>query len=220
MSIQQNFDSQFLVDQLNWRYAVKKFDVQRKISESDWEVLSESLRLAASSYGLQPWKFIVVQNPEVRKKLTPVSWGQSQISECSHLVVFTTLKRITEQYVQRYVNHIAQVRGQASEQLNGYRDMMVKNLVKGSAATEIQSWTQRQSYIAMGSMMTAAALMSIDTCAIEGLDPKKYDEILGLTNTEYSTVAVVALGYRHAEDKYQHAKKVRFHRSDIVEVLK
>ena len=93
---------QEILDKLHWRYAVKKFDPSQKISEADWFVLEESLRLAPSSYGLQPWKFIVVQNPEIRATLTPVSWNQTQVQDCSHYVVFATLTKIEPAYIEKF----------------------------------------------------------------------------------------------------------------------
>jgi nitroreductase len=208
-----------LLTQLNWRYATKKFDPSKQISDTDWHVLTESLRLAPSSYGLQPWRFIIVQNPELRKKLRTFSWNQSQIEECSHLVVFTTLKTMTTEYVNNFIAKMAEVRNGDIEKLAGYRDMMVNNLVHGPKKETIQEWAQRQSYIAMGSLMCSAALLNIDTCALEGLDATAYDTALNLENSGYATIAAVALGYRHDADVYQHAKKVRFDHDDVIKTL-
>lgn len=213
-----SFNRDAFLRSLEWRYAVKKFDATRKVSAEDWQVLGESLRLSPSSYGLQPWKFLIVQTPELRKKLRPVSWNQSQVEDCSHYVVFTTLREITEDYINRFIALTAKVRGADPAGMEGYRKMMVGNLVGPQHAPTTLAWTQRQAYIAMGNLMNAAALMAIDTCPIEGLDPKKYDEILGLDNTPFSTVAAVAVGYRHAEDKYQHAKKIRFCADEVLEI--
>lgn len=214
----KHISNESLLDSLNWRYAVKKFDPAKKISESDWNTLAESLRLTPSSYGLQPWKFLVVQNPELRKRLTPVSWGQSQIVDSSHFVVLTTLKQLDEAYVLRYIADVARTRGVPLETLNGYRDMMIENVVKGKGPG-LQNWTQRQAYIAMGNLLNSAALLGIDATPMEGLDPAKYDEILDLGDTPYATVAAVALGYRHTDDPLQHAKKVRFTQEEVIEVV-
>jgi nitroreductase len=208
-----------LLESLQWRYAVKKFDASRKISDADWNVLAESLRLAASSYGLQPWKFIQVKNPSIRDALKPASWGQGQVTDASHYVVLTSLKTITPEYIDQFIAFTAKTRGIGVESLKGYRDMIVENLVKGKQGLDIHAWTQRQAYIAMGNLLTAAALLKIDATPMEGLEPAKYDSILGLTPTPYSTVAAVALGYRHPEDKYQHAKKVRFDLDQIVTAM-
>jgi nitroreductase len=206
-----------LLTQLNWRYATKRFNPDQKISDKDWHVLTESLRLAPSSFGLQPWQFIVVQNDALRKTLRPLSWNQSQIEDCSHLVVFTTLKTMTPDYINAFIQKTADVRQGSVENLAGYRDMMVASLV--NSPKNIQEWGQRQSYIAMGMLLQSAALLQIDTCAIEGIDPKAYDKVLELENSPYATVAVVALGYRHEEDPYQHQKKVRFEHDQVIKTL-
>lgn len=211
--------SQEILKQLQWRYATKKFDSSKKISAQDWSVLEQSLILSPSSYGLQPWKFLIVQNPEIRKELTPLSWNQTQVADCSHFVVFTTLKTVTETYVADYISRVAEVRGIPAESLKGYNDMMVGDLVKGPRSQVIGNWAQRQSYIAMGFLMETAALLNVDTCAMEGLDPAGYDRILKLEGTGYGTVAAVACGFRHAEDKTQMAKKVRFAPERVVQYL-
>jgi nitroreductase len=201
-----------------WRYATKAFDPKGKISTGDWETLKQSLIQAPSSYGLQPWKFIVVQNTELRTKLRAVSWNQTQVTDASHYVVFATRDSITEQDVDRYVSRIAEVRGSSIASLAGYRDMMIGDLVKGPRSSIISFWAQRQAYIAMGFLMETAALLKIDSCPMEGLDPKAYDDLLNLRGTGYQTVAACALGYRSAEDKYQHAPKVRYPESALIEV--
>lgn len=205
-----------LLTQLNWRYATKKFDPDNRISEKDWHVLTESLRLAPSSYGLQPWQFIVVQNAALRKTLRPLSWNQSQIEDCSHLVVITTLKTMTTDYIDHFIQKTSDIQQSPIDKLTGYRDLMVANLTNSPT---IQHWGQRQSYIAMGMLIYSAALLNIDTCAIEGLDPNAYDKVLGLADSNYATVAAVALGYRHEEDKHQHMKKVRFDHTEVIKTL-
>ncbi len=209
---------EYLGDLNNFRYAVKRFDASKKISDSDWHILEESLRLSPSSYGLQPWKFLIVQNTNLREQLKTVSWGQTQVTDCSQYVVFTTLKSLDEKYVDQFIHTIAQTRGVDASSLKGYRDAIVGDVVTGPRSGIAQAWTQRQAYIAMGNLMTTAAMMHIDTCPMEGLDPAAYDRILGLEKSPYATVAACAVGYRHAEDKYQFAKKVRFKRDQVIEV--
>lgn len=208
-----------ILTQLNWRYATKKFNPDKKISDKDWNVLTESLRLAPSSYGLQPWQFIVVQNSEIRKTLRTFSWNQPQIEECSHLVVITTLKNMTSDYVDKHIQKTADVRAASLDKLTGYRDMMINLLVHGPKKDTIQEWSQRQSYIAMGTLLCSAALLNIDTCALEGLDPNAYDKVLGLENSDYATISAVALGYRHADDAAQSSKKVRFDHDDVIKTI-
>lgn len=205
-----------LLQQLSWRYATKKFDPTRKISAADWAVLEQALVLTPSSYGLQPWKFIVVTDPALKTQLRPASWNQSQVEDCSHLVVFAAQQDITEADVDRFVARIAEVRGATPESLAGYRGYMVGDLVKGPRHAIIAEWAARQAYIALGNLMTSAALLGVDACPFEGLEPAKYDEILGLTGSGFATVCACPLGYRSADDKYASVPKVRFEAKDVV----
>ena len=209
-------DNEIIHNQLNWRYACKKFDPTKVIREADWNILAESLRLSASSYGLQPWKFIVVQNPEIRKQLLPVSWNQTPVTEASHFVVLTYKEKMDEEHITKHIEQMAKVRGMEVSTLEGFKKVAMGDLVKGPRAEIINWWAQRQCYIAMGSFLTTAALMEIDTLPMEGLDPAAYDKILQLDGTGYKTVAAIACGYRAADDKYQHIKKVRFDMKDVV----
>ena len=202
---------------LEWRYATKKFDATKKISSADWDTLAQSLLLSPSSYGLQPWKFLVVQNEALRNRLKPLTWNQSQVTDCSHYVVFLHLDKVSESYVEHFIDRNTEVRNVSKEALKGYQNVMLEDLVKGPRSHVIQTWASRQAYIAMGFLMETAALLSIDACPIEGLDTNAYDEALQLKGTGYQTVATVALGYRHADDKYQLAKKVRFPLSEMIE---
>jgi nitroreductase len=209
-------DNEIIFNQLNWRYACKKFDPTKIIREADWNILAESLRLSASSYGLQPWKFIVVQNPEIRKKLLPVSWNQTPVTDASHFVVLTYKEKVDEEHINKHIDQIAKVRGIEATSLEGFKKGMMGDLVKGPRSEVINWWSQRQCYIAMGAFLTTAAIMEIDTLPMEGLDPAAYDKILELEGSGYKTVAAIACGYRAADDKYQHIKKVRFDMKDVV----
>lgn len=206
-----------LLQALEWRYAVKQFDSTRKISDADWKVLEQALVMSPSSYGLQPWKFLVVQDLSLREKLKAVSWSQSQVTDCSHYVVFLTKEKMDEAHVDEFIKRTSDVRGTPLEKLKAYRDMMIGDVVSGPRSAVALPWMQRQAYIAMGFLMEAAALLKIDTCALEGLDPVAYDEILNLKKDGYRTVACVALGYRSETDQYQNAKKVRFETSRVIE---
>ena len=206
-----------LLHQLTWRYATKKFDPLKKISATDWAVLEQALVLTPSSYGLQPWKFIVVTDPALKTRLRPASWNQSQVEDCSHLVVFTAKKDITEADLDRFIARTAEVRGATIESLAGYKGYMVGDLVKGPRHAFIHEWAARQTYIALGNLMTAAAMLGVDACPFEGIEPAKYDEILGLVDTGYATVAACPLGYRSADDKYASAPKVRFEAKDVID---
>jgi nitroreductase len=209
-------DGGSLINQLKWRYATKKFDASRKIAPSDWSVLEQALVLTASSYGLQPWKFIIVSDPAVKARLRPASWNQSQVEDCSHLVVFAAKQDITEADVDRFIARIAEVRGVSLESLAGYKGFMMGDLVNGPRHAIIKEWAARQTYIAMGNLLTSAALLGVDACPFEGIEPAKYDEILELGGSGYATVAACPLGYRAADDKYAAAPKVRFDDRDVI----
>jgi len=198
-----------LISALEWRYATKLFDT-KKLPIATWSALEKSLQLAPSSYGLQPWKFVVVENPEIRAKLRPVSWNQSQVTDASHLVVFSRRTEMTEKDVQDFFNLIVSERKVEAEKIEAYRQMMISGVVKGKDAAAQKEWAARQVYIALGQFMAAAAVMGVDTCALEGIDPAAYDDILGLKGSGYETVVACAAGYRSAEDKYAAMKKVRF----------
>lgn len=209
-------DNEIIHKQLNWRYACKKFDPTKIIREQDWNILTESLRLSASSYGLQPWKFIIVQTPEIRKQLQDQSYGQTPVTEASHFVVLTYKETLDEAHIDRFIAETAKSRGVEAASLAGFRNMMVGDLIKGPRFETIKWWAQRQVYIAMGSILTTAAMMEIDTLPMEGLNAAGYDKILGLEGSGWKTLAAVACGYRAADDKYQHSKKVRFPASDVI----
>ena len=203
-----------LISALEWRYATKLFDT-KKLPTATWSALEKSLQLAPSSFGLQPWKFIVVENPEIRAKLRPVSWNQSQVTDASHLVVFTRRTEMTEKDVQDFFDLMVSERKVEADKIEPYRQMMIGGVVKGKDAPTQREWAARQVYIALGQFMAAAGVIGVDTCALEGIDPAAYDEILGLKGSGYETVVACAAGYRSTEDKYATMKKVRFPLSKI-----
>lgn len=205
-----------LLEQLNWRYATKQFDPNRKISPETWGALEKALVLAPSSFGLQPYRFLVIKNPEVRAALKPHSWGQAQITDASHLVVFTRKLALGEKDIDGFLQLTARTRGLQVESLEAYRQLMVGDLVKGPRSAWVAEWAARQAYIAFGGLMTAAALLGVDACPLEGIDPAKYDEVLGLKTQGYGTLAACALGYRAAGDKYAGLAKVRFPADELI----
>ncbi|MEI8341719.1 MAG: NAD(P)H-dependent oxidoreductase [Verrucomicrobiota bacterium] len=199
-----------LLDGLNWRYATKQFDPARKISDADWSALEQALILTPSSFGLQPWNFVVVTDPAIREKLVPVSWGQRQPADCSHFVVFAIKKNFGIEDINALLDRTVEVRGGERAKLDAYGDLMIGDLINGPRSKWIQEWMARQAYIALGNFMTSAALLGIDTCPMEGLDPVKYDEILGLPARGLATVVACPAGYRAVSDKYALLPKVRF----------
>ena len=204
-----------LLASLEWRYATKAFDT-RKLPADVCAALEKSLQLTPSSFGLQPWKFFIIESPVVRAQLRPASWGQSQITDASHLVVFARRTEITEQDVNDFFHQLVSERGADAAKLEPYRQMMLGGVVQGKDAAGQKEWAARQLYIALGQLMGAAAALGVDTCALEGIDPAEYDTILGLHGTGFETVVACALGYRSAEDKYAAMKKIRFPASRVI----
>ena len=206
-----------VLQQLQWRYAVKSFDSSKKIPADAWQVLEQSLVLAPSSFGLQPWKFITVTDNNLREQLRAASWNQSQVVEADHYVVFAALRTTTEDDVDRFMQRTSEVRGMSVESMAGYRNVIADFLVSGWAAKDLFGWNARQTYIALGQFMTAAAAMGIDTCPMEGIDMFGYDELLNLKDTRYATLCACAVGYRAADDKYGAAPKVRYPLDEVIE---
>jgi nitroreductase len=205
-----------LLTQLRWRYATKQFDATRKISDADLRTLEESLVLTPSSFGLQPWRFVVVTDQATKDKLVPASWDQRQVADASHVVVFAIKKNVGVTEVDHYLGRMAQVRGVTPESLGGFRDVLVGFLAQPADKFSADQWSTRQVYIALGNFMTSAALLGIDTCPLEGIEPARYDEILGLDAQGYQTVVVAAAGYRAANDKYAKLPKVRFAPEEVI----
>ena len=205
-----------LLERLRWRYAVKKFDPSRRIPAATWDALEDVLRLSPSSFGLQPWRFVVVQDKALRETLRAASWNQAQITEASHLVVFAARRGIDVADVERFVESIAQARGVTRQALDGYAKAMTGFVSAPPPHVHLDTWTSRQTYIALGFFLEACALLGVDACPMEGFEPPKYDEILGLGEQGYTAVAVAAAGYRSAEDRFGGLAKVRFPREDVI----
>jgi len=203
-----------VVSQLRWRFATKKFDPARKIPDNVWAALEEALILTPSSFGLQPWKFVVVSSQSIKDQLPPISWNQNQTRDASHEVVIAAKTGIDVEYIDRYVARTSEITGAPVAALGGFRGMMVGTLVP--AKFDVGQWAAKQGYIALGQLMAAAAMLGIDTCPMEGFLAPKYDELLGLTAEGLTAVLVCPLGYRMADDPYAPRKKVRFAASEIV----
>lgn len=201
---------------LLWRYATKRFDPTRTIPSDLWHTLENTLRLAPSSFGLQPWHFVVVRNPLLRKELQAHSWNQPQIVEASHLVVLTSARSVDESYIDSFLRLTAESRGTSAENLAPYRNMIVSFVAALHKADAIEAWTTRQTYIALGMLLNCAAMLGIDACPLEGIDPSQYDRALGLSESNYSTRVACALGYRSPDDKTAQQPKVRFPSGQIL----
>lgn len=206
-----------LVARMEWRYATKAFDPHRTIPEPTWDALERSLVLTASSFGLQPWHFLVLTDRALREQLVPHAWGQRQVAECSHFLVLCHRRDTGQPEIDRLIARIQEVRGTPPERLSGLRKMMTDTLVSGPFRPVINEWAVRQVYIALGNFMTSAALLGVDTCPMEGFDAGRFDEILELPSRGLSAAVCCAAGYRLETDRYATLPKVRHPRSELIE---
>ena len=192
----------------NWRYATKKFDASKKVSNEDLETLKEAIQLSVSSYGLQPYKVIFVDNPELRAKIQPAAWGQSQIVDASQLVVFANITNFGVEQIDAYINNVVTTRGLSAEDLKGYADFM-KSKITTLSEENRNTWTSKQTYIALTNLINAAAELKIDVTPMEGFEPALVNEILGLEKMGLNASLLATIGYRHDEDTTQNYAKVR-----------
>lgn len=207
-----------ILDALRWRYAVRVFDPTKTIPANTWEALEKSMVLTPSSFGLQPWKFLVITDKSVQEQLLPLTWYQRQVADCSHLVVFMAKTEFHREDIEKFVQDTANTRGLEREALEGFFNSMEKFRVRLSAEEAIL-WAQRQCYIAQGQMMLATSLLGIDACPMEGFNAKAYDAFLhenfGLAG--YSSTLLLPCGYRSETDKYANEPKVRYTVEEMVQ---
>lgn len=208
-----------IIEALNWRYATKVFDEDKKVGDADFAELLEALRLAPSSFGLQPWKFIVVKNQEMRAKLRAAAWDQSAVTDASYFIVFTALRDMNEAHVDHFLGTMSETTSTPIEKLAGYKKIIL-DFISTMDERAVGEWSARQVYVALGELLTLCAMKEIDACPMEGFDRQKFDEILGLIGAPYATRVACAIGYRSPEDKYALAKKVRFAKDLVISEIK
>jgi nitroreductase len=199
---------------LQWRYAVKTFDSSKKISTEDLATILESGRLAPSSFGIEPWKFIVVNNPEVRAQLRAAAYDQTKVTDASHLIVIarrTDAAALPAELVER----AARTQGTSVEALAGLQQMVEGSMARMDAAG-VASWLKAQTYIPLGIMIQTASLLGIDNCPMEGFDTAKVNEILGLDQHHLSAVTMLAVGYR-GDDAFAALPKTRRTHEEVVQ---
>jgi nitroreductase len=196
------------LDHQNWRYATKKFDASKKITTEDLNTLKEAIRLSSSSYGLQPYKVIIVENPELRAQLQSAAYGQTQVVDASHLIIFANELNFGEEGINNFSKNMSETRGIPLESLQGYVDYMKSNIT-GLPEETRNIWTSKQTYLALGNLLNAAAELKIDVTPMEGFVPAKVNEILGLDKLGLNASLLATIGYRHDEDATQYYKKVR-----------
>ena len=206
-----------IIDDLNWRYATKRFNTNQRISEKDVKTIKESLRLVPSSYGLQPLKFILVENPVLREKLVAASYNQRQVQDASHLLVICSSLKMTDKHIDDFMENVANTRSVTLETTSGYSNF-VKSTVNNMEDKNIERWNQNQAYIALGQLLHTCATLRIDATPMEGFIADQYAEILEIDKDEFHVTLVCPMGYRHEEDETQHLKKVRKSLDELFEV--
>lgn len=196
------------INDAKWRYATKKFDATKKVSTEDFEILKEAIQLSASSYGLQPYKVFIIQNPEIRAKIQPAAWGQTQIVDASHLLVFANITNFGDAEIDAYIKNLSETRGIPVESVQGYADFM-KSKITTLPEEARNVWTAKQTYLALGNLLNAAAELKIDVTPMEGFEPAAVNEILGFDQLGLNASLIATIGYRHEDDATQHYAKVR-----------
>ena len=207
-----------IIDSLKWRYAVKKFDTNKDLSEIQIETLKEAFNLTATSYGLQPLKLVIIKNKKIQEKLLPFSWNQQQILQASHLLVICIKDNYTTKEVENYFNLVQKIRNTPDEVINPFKKFLTAEIAK-KTQEELYVSNKNQAYIALGNLLTVCALQEIDSCPMEGFTPDKYDEILDLTKDNLKSVLVLPVGFRASDDYMKDLTKVRKNISDsIIEI--
>ncbi len=207
-----------IIDSLKWRYAVKKFDTNKDLSEIQIETLKEAFNLTATSYGLQPLKLVIIKNKKIQEKLVPFSWNQQQILQASHLLVICIKDNYTTKEVENYFNLVQKIRNTPDEVINPFKKFLTAEIAK-KTQEELYVSNKNQAYIALGNLLTVCALQEIDSCPMEGFTPDKYDEILDLTKDNLKSVLVLPVGFRASDDYMKDLTKVRKNISDsIIEI--
>lgn len=208
-----------LLENLKWRYATKIFDTHKKVEKQDLDYLKEAIQLSVSSYGLQLYKVLIIEDPELRLKLKAASYGQDQITDASQLMVFCHYCKVTDELVDSFIERTAKAQGKTYEDVKGYGDF-IKRQLAAKSGEDLRQWAAKQTYLAMGNLLTACAELRIDACPMEGFEPEVYDEILELRKENLQSSLIVPIGYRSHKDESQYLKKVRRPESELFELIK
>lgn len=203
---------------MQWRYATQQFDRSRKIPSHTFDMLLETMRLTPSSLGLQPWKFIVVNNMNVRRELRDHSWDQPQVTEASHFVVLCSYKKLDDSLMNKHLEQLRLEWGLNRDDLQSMNNLY-RSFLADKSPVEMREWMGQQVYIVLGNVLAAAALCGIDACPMEAFNKEAYKEILGTDRMGVEPRVAVALGYRVESDIYAKHDKVRFPQRDIIHVI-
>lgn len=204
-----------MLENLRWRYATKKFDPDFVVPDASIDFLIEATRLTASSFGLQPYKLMVIKDKALRQKLIEHSWGQDKVMNSSHLLLLVTHKNIDETMVNQHLDLVCEVQKIPAEKLSGYKEMMM-GFIHNFSPEQRQQWAKHQSYIALGNLLTVLAEMKIDSCPMEGFAATEYDRILGLDKMGLTATLALPIGKRASDDTYAQLHKVRKAKDNFV----
>jgi len=203
------------LEKLNWRYATKQFDLNKKLDEEQLQFIKDVLRLSPSSVGIQPWKFIIVTDPVICQKLREKAYGQPQFTDASAIVIFCSLKELNQNHITKVIASTSDIRQQSVESLQGYQEMMM-GLLKSKNPEQLREWSSDQLYIALGMLLSACAVVGIDTCPMEGFDRVGFDQVLQLEKENCTAYVACAIGFRSPADKYSLAAKARLSEAEII----
>ncbi|SHF08594.1 Nitroreductase [Fodinibius roseus] len=207
-----------LIEHLKWRYATKQFDPTRKVPAEDLEKIKKAVQLSVSSYGLQLYKVLIIGDQELKKRLKPASFEQDQITDSSHLIVFCNYTEVKDHHVDEFLERKSKIQNIDMQDLVDYGDFM-KDDINNKSNIEKPHWTARQTYLALGNLLTACAELKIDACPMEGFEPDQYNKILGLEEQGLNASVIATIGYRTANDQRQFADKVRKPEHQLFEVI-
>jgi len=197
-----------LLENLKWRYATKKFDASKKIEQKDIEILKEAVQLSVSSYGLQLYKVLIITNDELKLQLKEAAWNQSQLTDASHIFVFCNYTESKNEHIDEYIRATSETQNTPLEKLEGYGDF-IKQSLSAKPIEEWQNWSEKQTYLALSNLLVACAELKIDSCPMEGFEPEKFNQILGLDQNGLNAAIIAPVGYRSTEDHTQFRQKVR-----------
>jgi nitroreductase len=197
-----------IIEKLNWRYATKKFDTAQQLSDSQMDTLKEAFNLTALSYGLQTLKMVVISDKELREKLVPVSYGQRQVADASHLLVLCIQNEINTNDIDEHFDTVKSIRNTPDEVLDPFKAEL-KSTIETMPETKKSDWATKQAYIALGNLMTVCAVEEIDSCPMEGFIPEELDKVLKLGQYGLKSVLLLPVGFRAEDDMFASLKKVR-----------
>lgn len=197
-----------VIEKLEWRYATKKFDSEKKLDKETIETIKKAFDLTATSYGLQPIKLLIISDDAIKEQLLPHSWNQKQVVQASHLLVFCVETTVDEGYIKDYFERVKAERNTPDEILSPFRSNLIKSFDKMTDEDKY-IWASKQAYLAMGNLLTVCSMINVDACPMEGFMPPKYDEVLGLKEKGLSSVLAMPVGYRAEDDMFSSFKKVR-----------